>query len=109
MKASTIIILLVIVILALGFFYYSGSSDLDGGGLLEQEQTDPEAELASLRVLALLNQIKSLRINAALFQSPTYQTLQDNSVPVLPQNVGRANPFAPIGSGRTAVGTSTSH
>ncbi|MFA6459231.1 MAG: hypothetical protein WCV79_02435 [Candidatus Paceibacterota bacterium] len=59
-------------------------------------EVQPEGELVGAQVLALLNQIESLRIDNTLFQSPAYQSLVDYTVPIPVLNVGRANPFAPI-------------
>ena len=63
---------------------------------LLQSQASPEATIVSARILNLLNQIQSLKIDTTLFKDPAYQTLVDYSVPIPPVDVGRPNPFAPI-------------
>ncbi len=47
-------------------------------------------------VLGLLNQIQSLKIDSSIFRSAVYKSLQDFSVEVPPEGVGRDNPFAPF-------------
>ena len=49
------------------------------------------------RVLSLLNQINSLKIDTSIFNSLVYRSLVDYSITIPEQNVGRPNPFAPIG------------
>jgi hypothetical protein len=93
MKKSYILILVVILLLAAAFYFYKS-----GGEAPESEtlQVNPEVQASAARVLLLLNQIKSLRIDPAIFTSAEYQTLYDNTVVIPPLPVGRANPFAPL-------------
>lgn len=68
---------------------------------------EPEAPLSSETVsqlpsedgdlLSLLIQLKSLTLSDALLTDPTFVTLQDFTVELAPEPVGRRNPFAPIG------------
>jgi hypothetical protein len=95
MKKSTILIIVVIVLLALaGYFYYAGGEVPESPTL----QVNSEVQASAARVLVLLNQIRSLKINPDIFSSPEYQTLQDNTVSIPPLPVGRTNPFAPLPS-----------
>ena len=89
-----IIALIVIAIASLVYFYGIGG-DQSGSGLLES-QARPEADIISGRILSLLNQIQELKIDNKLFSSAAYQSLQDYSVIIPEQNVGRPNPFAPF-------------
>jgi len=94
-KKPLLIIGIIIVIAAIVFFYFSGSPTRETDSLLA-EQTNVEVEVASARVLGLLNQVQSLKIDQALFQSAVYRSLRDYSVAIPEQNVGRPNPFAPL-------------
>ncbi|MES2216735.1 MAG: hypothetical protein V4481_05595 [Patescibacteria group bacterium] len=97
MKKSTILIIIVIVLIggAVFFFFQGNSTPADEGSL--SVENNPEVQASAARVLALLNQIKSLKIDPALFTSPEFQTLRDYSVPIPELEVGkRPNPFAPL-------------
>ncbi len=60
--------------------------------------TTPENEVAVDReLLELLSQIKQINLDASLFESPMFNSLEDYSQPIPSEAVGRANPFAPIG------------
>lgn len=93
-KKPLIIVIAIVVIAALGYFYYSGSTPSTSGTLISSANANDQA--VGAQVLGILNQVKTLRIDTALFSDPGYQTLRDHTVPIPPQNVGRTNPFAPI-------------
>ena len=40
---------------------------------------------------------KSLNLDDSLFKDPIFNNLSDFSIPLIPQEVGRSNPFSPIG------------
>jgi hypothetical protein len=52
---------------------------------------------AGAEILALLTEMKSIRLDEGLFSDPTFQSLQDTSVELNPEPKGRPNPFAPLG------------
>ena len=92
---SIIIIVGIIVVALIAYFYYEGSKSASNSNLVSTP-ADVDAQQVGVRVLNLLNQIKSLKIDTTLFSDPSYQTLRDYSVAIPQQNVGRSNPFAPI-------------
>jgi len=54
--------------------------------------------------LELLQVLRSIKLDATVFESKTFQSLQDFSVPLREEPKSRSNPFAPVGSsqqGRT--------
>ncbi|MEN9405257.1 MAG: hypothetical protein RLY47_216 [Candidatus Parcubacteria bacterium] len=81
--------------------------------------SEPEEPLSSETVsglpvedgdlLSLLLQLKSLKLSDELLADPTFVTLQDFTVELAPEPVGRRNPFAVIGAVEAPVAsTSTS-
>ena len=105
MNKKTLIGIAIILIIAVGIYFYTSSSGSSPSQGLLQAETSPEASAAAARVLTLLNQIKSLRIDRSLFSDPAYQTLRDYSVPIPAVGVGRSNPFAPLSG--VSVSTTT--
>ena len=90
---------IVIIILALGaYFYFKGEPDDSSTSSLEAEDSpeNVEAQAVGTRVLSLLNQINSLKIDASIFESAVYNTIVDYTITIPEQDVGRINPFAPI-------------
>ncbi|MCI0542755.1 hypothetical protein L0Y69_03340 [bacterium] len=48
-------------------------------------------------ILALLNDLRSLQLDETFFSDPIFVSLEDWSVVLTPEPIGRPNPFAPIG------------
>ena len=54
---------------------------------------------------ALLTRIESLKLDGQILNDPAFKSLQDRQVTLTPQDVGKTNPFAPLGG--TAAPTKT--
>jgi hypothetical protein len=84
-------------VIALVIYFYSSGTPSDSSIatlILDKSAETTDVEAAGARVLSLLNQINSLKIDTTLFDNPTYKSLIDYSITVPEQNVGRPNPFA---------------
>jgi hypothetical protein len=92
---SIITIVIIVAIALIAYFYYEGSAPSASNSLLSASAAPASGDIGK-QVLNLLSQIQSLRIDSTLFSDPGFQTLRDFSVAIPPQNVGRANPFAPL-------------
>ncbi len=84
--------IVIVLILVLVYIFMSGGSSSSSGSLLT---STPYGAVGSAE-LALLNQMRSLKIDTSLFNDPAYKSLIDYSVDITPENVGRPNPFAPL-------------
>lgn len=92
---KTIAISIILVVLAaVAYFYYNGKPS-SSSSVLSSQDAEGEGD-ASMRMMSLFNQIKSLHIDTSLFKDSGYQTLRDYSTPIPTESVGRSNPFAPI-------------
>jgi hypothetical protein len=95
---KNIIIIAIVILLAIGaYFYFTGAPSDKAISSLDAGAADAAAadQLVGLQVVTLLNQLNSIHIDMALFNSPVYKSLVDHTVTVSEQNVGRPNPFAP--------------
>ncbi|HEY4494579.1 MAG TPA: hypothetical protein VJC02_00570 [Candidatus Paceibacterota bacterium] len=92
-KKPIIISVAVIIIIILAYFYFTGTPNDASSSLVYQEGSS-EAALASSKVLTLLNQINSLKIDPKIFGGALFQSLVDYTVVVPEQNVGKPNPFS---------------
>ena len=98
----TFIALAIIIVAALGIYFYYQGTPSDSTSSLETSFTGSSAEsadaqLASDRIVSLLNQVSNLKIDKTLFDSAVYNSLVDYTITIPEENVGRANPFAPVG------------
>ncbi len=92
---SIIIAVAAVILLIFGYFYFSGTPEDTSSQLTADALGAPasDATVQAARIITLLNQTKSLRIEPAFFESAVYRSLVDHTVPVVEQQVGKANPF----------------
>lgn len=90
-------IIIVLVIAGVGFFGYNylTRKDTSSDSLIQQESVNTSKMGAE--VLTALNQLKTLKLDSAIFKDEVFVSLQDFSKPLSPEPVGRVNPFSPIG------------
>ena len=85
-------IVLVIGIVIAGLAWYGMSSSAPAPLLTTQTVGGaPDQELVET-LLAL----RSVKLDGTIFTEPAFTTLQDYSTPIVPEPVGRENPFAPL-------------
>jgi hypothetical protein len=94
-SAKSMIIFGVILVLGAGFYFYMSGSEapVDDATLGVENTETSDATVAGARVLTILNQVNSLKIDKSLFTSPAYTTLIDHTVPIYDQSIGKTNPF----------------
>ncbi len=56
-----------------------------------------DSSVASPDLLATLSDLHTITLDSGIFSDPVFLSLTDFGVEIPPQNVGRHNPFAPIG------------
>lgn len=88
----------VVVVLYVYLMYFSGSS---------APLTATSADSAvSGDLLVTLNSLHTIRLDNTIFTDPVFVSLSSFGVTIPPQDAGRLDPFAPIG---TRFSTSTTH
>jgi len=101
MKSSSLstrniaVIIVILIVAGIVYFYFEGDSAPAGVNSFLLGTPSSVGSVGSAE-LTLLNQIRSLKIDTSLFTTPSYTTLQDYSVAIPQQAVGRPNPFAPF-------------
>lgn len=107
-KYKNIIIIAVIVVIGL-IIYSIVKPDPEVQKLLETSERQDSAQVLGDDITRAINQIQSLKLDRAVLDDPVLKNLTDHSEPIIPEPVGRRNPFAPIGSdgGAPTVSTST--
>jgi RsiW-degrading membrane proteinase PrsW (M82 family) len=97
-KNTVIIGIILVVILAGAWYFYSkGSSSPSTSQLVSTTPGGTATANVGANVLTILNSVSSINIDTSFFSTPAYQSLVDYSITVPPQEVGRQNPFAPVG------------
>ena len=100
-----IVIALVVVIGFTGWYALRGGSG--SAELLEtQDLTTPTSE-ADRDLVTTLLELRSVSLDGNIFNDPAFRALADFGSQIVPEPVGRSNPFAPLGN-VPRTGTTTS-
>jgi len=86
----------VLVVTAVAWYMLSGSEEPNAVLVTETAQhIPPEAQdlLDSLRAL------QAVTLQSPVFSNPSFHLLKDFTTPIVPEPIGRSNPFAPLGTG----------
>ncbi len=90
-----------------GVVWYSFLRDR-GDTTLIQTTDFTEAGMADRDVVNTLLQLREVSLSGTIFQDPAFVSLQDFGRQIVPEPVGRQNPFAPLGAVvATSSGTTT--
>lgn len=107
-KYKNIIIIAAIIGIAL-IAYSFLRPDPTAESLLETTQRQSSAQVLGDEITSAINQINSLKLERGVLDDPVVKNLIDHSKPIIPEPIGRENPFAPITSdGSDTPATTTS-
>ena len=99
-----IIVVVVALLVAVGVWIGISSSSSSGGSLLSSEVVAGDGPDKDL--VATLLALRTVKLDASLFTDPAFLSLKDFSVEIVPEPVGRPNPFAPL-TGAAAAAAAT--
>lgn len=92
------ILLIGLIVVAVGGYYVFKVGSSTSAPLTTVESGSAEADTISQKLVIELNRLKGLRnVDNKLLKDPAFNSLQDYTQSVVPQPLGRSNPFAPIG------------
>ncbi len=98
-RFQNIIIAAILIVGAfIGYTYFFAPSN--GPVLTKQDASATPAVDQDL--ISLLLELKSIKLDENIFSDVAFKSLQDFSQELVPEPVGRTNPFAPLGA-RTSV------
>lgn len=102
-------IIIIAAIIGIGLIAYSFlRPDPTAESLLETTQRQDSAQVLGDEITAAINQINSLKLDRSVLDDPIVLNLIDHSKPIIPEPIGRNNPFAPINSdGNSSSATTT--
>ena len=102
---KTIITLLVIaLIVGLGYVTYVNTPDTS---INASDLTGVDAEATGQDVLAIVAELQNISISQKIFSVPLFKNLKDFSVPIIPEQHGRVNPFVSIDGETSNSGSSS--
>jgi hypothetical protein len=86
---NLLMLLGIVLIVALGYYLYIQSN----AAVLKTGTARDQVALESALILRRLNEIKTVSLDGAIFSNERFTTLVDFTEPIIPQPVGRSNPF----------------
>jgi hypothetical protein len=97
------------VIVGVGYFAVAQYVSVAHGqsSLLVANQSTEGMNADGAQVIALLARLKAIKLNGQIFSDSHFTALQDWSVTIAPQPVGRANPFLPAYGAASVVSSSS--
>lgn len=98
-KYKNIVLSVVIIAIAAAGYTILFGKDGAGTALLTSQRSDADVIGVGEDVLDLLRQLRLIELDGTIFEDPAFQSLEDFSQELIPEPVGRDNPFAPIGEG----------
>ena len=103
---KTYIFVVIGALLVIGV-WWSFSREKKSSSLLVTEKVSDESPVERSLIDTLL-QLRSVSLSSAIFSDPAFANLRDFGSQIVPESVGRPNPFAPISTNPTSTpGAST--
>lgn len=96
-RNNLLLILSLVIVLGGGIYYFfffdsASESALSSGA--------PMASDAELSFMSLVGRLDPIVFDTALLADPRFSNRQDIRTTILPENAGRTDPFAPLGTAR---------
>lgn len=99
-----LIIIVAVVVVALGVWYGLSGSSGSTPALITQS---PAGGGADQELVSTLLALRAVKLDGTIFTDPAFVNLRDFSTQIIPESVGRPNPFAPLSSPTPASASST--
>ena len=101
-KHKLILIVIAAVIAGGVWFGMSGSSETPA---LSTTPTTSSRDPVSQELVATLLTLRAVKLDGTILADPAFLSLKDFSTEIVPEAVGRQNPFAPLPGGAAATGS----
>ena len=94
-KTQVTIGVVVLLLIIAGWYFLGGKSE--PASYLTEIAGDPVEAIIGRDLLIALEKMRAVTLDVSLFNDSSYKSLQDTTVIVPTQPIGRHNPFAPFG------------
>ena len=89
-------ILILAGLMIIGFVWYSFSGGPDSSSLLKTEGGDGADGEIDKDIVSTLMALQEITLSGTIFSDPAFRELKDFSTEIVPEEVGRDDPFAPL-------------
>lgn len=92
-----LIIILAVVVAGVAWWGLSGvGGSASSSSLLTTQGVQTGLSPADQSLVATLLQLRAVKLDGTIFSEPAFQALKDFSTQIIPEPVGRPNPFEPL-------------
>ncbi|MEK7479783.1 MAG: hypothetical protein AAB665_00680 [Patescibacteria group bacterium] len=98
-KVPALIVL--VVAIAVGVWWGLGGGGASDDELLATESASDESSIGDKDLVATLLALRSVSLSGTILSDPAFLGLKDFGTEIVPEPVGRPNPFAPLSPGAT--------
>ena len=108
LKAHKIIVILAIIV-AVGAWWILSSlgGSSSSNAVLTTQPLDSNLSPADQNLVSTLLQLRAVKLDGGIFSEPAFQALKDFSTQIIPEPVGRPNPFLPLPVGGVTSASSS--
>ena len=89
-----IMLVILAVLVAGGVWYGLTSGDASSDSLISSETVGTGGQ--NQEIVSTLLALRAVKLDGAIFTDPAFMSLKDFSTQIVPEPVGRPNPFAPL-------------
>lgn len=93
---KTLLIIIGIVVLLLGYYFMSSGIGSNSAPLVSTQAANGANSTEDRALLETLTNMRNIRLDGYLFESETFLSLQDFSRNIVPEAIGKENPFQPV-------------
>ena len=101
-----LIIIIAVIVVAGGVWYGLSGSTSSSPALITTTSVGGDADQELVSTLLALRAVK---LEGTIFSDPAFVNLKDFSTQIIPEAVGRPNPFAPLTASATSSSASSAH
>ncbi len=99
---NTLLVVAVGIALLIGLWYMF-SGDKPKGALLTTTSVSGTESIAEIGIVETLLTLRDVSLSGTIFSDPAFGALRDFGTQIIPEPVGRPNPFAPRGVGDSST------
>jgi hypothetical protein len=99
---------IIVLVTSVAWYVLSSSGADTGTDSLLTSDTSVSINDVDQDVVTTLLQLRAIQLNSGIFSDHSFMSLKDFSIPIVPEPIGRPDPFAPLSSSiQASVGTKT--
>jgi hypothetical protein len=101
-KKNMLLIGILVIVIVGGVWYGMSGGGVQEGPLLTTDVVNdsgsPTEDTVDRDLVETLLTLRAITLSGTIFNDPAFKALQDFGTTIVPEPVGRSNPFAPVGN-----------